>query len=351
MKKFLLRVTAVAVFVIPFLLISVIIDPYSVFHVKDVKINAIESNSNFVKTKYILSEKEKFNGFIFGSSRAGVIDPSGITDANYYNMYYSEGMPAEHIENLKTFVNKGVKVDEVLIVLDNIAPFVAPELHETQDIRRPYKNGQLDLVFLAHYLNPAKALKSTEIVSPFEEKLDNSQYYSKGWICHLESLDEEIERDPQAHAQKEVFKSAQWGDYFSYRGDEAIEELKTLIDYCNEKQIKTTVCVCPLYKETYLKSVENGYLDYLAQIAEITPFYSFTGLNSVTADPYYYYENSHYRRIVGDMMIDVMYNSSNNLPDVLKNQGFGAYIDSGNSEAYINALKLQVEAEKNEIQS
>lgn len=344
MKKLLLRLVIVAVFVVPFLSVSIICDQYSVFHFRNVKITQIESNSNYVKTKYILSEKEKFNAFIFGSSRAGSIDPKRINGINYYNMYYSEGMPAEHIENVKAFVNSGVEVDELLIVLDNISPFVDPEMHESQDIRRPYKNGQSDALFLAHYLNPAKTIKSFSIVSPFEERLDNSEYYSKGWICHLESRDEEIENDPQAHANKNIFTYPQWADYFTYRGDEAIAELKNLMDYCSENSIKTTVCVCPLYSETYLKSVENGYLDYLAQIAEVTPFYSFTGLNSITTDPYYYYENSHYRRIVGDMMIDVMYNNISD--EKLLSEGFGVYINEENSDLYIEALKGQIKNEE-----
>lgn len=262
-------------------------------------------------------------------------------------MYYSEGMPAEHIENLKTFVRKGVDVKEVLIVLDNIAPFVDPSMHAEQDIRRPYKDGQIDALFLAHYLNPAKAIKSTSIVSPFKPGYDNSEYYSKGWIAHLDDADRAIEDDPQAHVQKPTFDHGKWGEYFKYRGDEAIKELKVLVDFCNENGIKTTVCVCPLYKETYLKSVENGYLDYLAQIAEVTPFYSFTGLNSITENPYYFYENSHYRRMVGDMMIDTIYNANSELAD----EGFGVYVDSGNSNLYINALKAQSENEKNEIHS
>ena len=73
----------VAVVVLPFLSVSIIVDPYSVFHYTDVKITQIESNSNYIKTKYILSEETDFNAFILGSSRAGVLNPLRINSANF----------------------------------------------------------------------------------------------------------------------------------------------------------------------------------------------------------------------------------------------------------------------------
>ena len=67
--------------------VSMLIDPYNVFHWSRARDNGVEPNKNYVKTQYVLHHPEQYDTFIFGNSRVGSIDASGIGDP-CYNMYY-----------------------------------------------------------------------------------------------------------------------------------------------------------------------------------------------------------------------------------------------------------------------
>ena len=78
-------------------------DTFNVFHWKNIRFTSAEPNKNFVKTKYIIENPQKFNAFIFGSSRVGRLPPDLLpkdldgTPLRWYNMTYSEGIPESQI--------------------------------------------------------------------------------------------------------------------------------------------------------------------------------------------------------------------------------------------------------------
>ena len=69
--------------------VSIYIDPFNVFHPLDIKDNGVEPNKNFIKMTYILNNPDKFDTFIFGSSRVGNIHANNLWGEKAYNMTYS----------------------------------------------------------------------------------------------------------------------------------------------------------------------------------------------------------------------------------------------------------------------
>jgi hypothetical protein len=90
--------------------------------------------------------------------------------------------------------------------------------------------------------------------------------------------------------------------------------------------------------------VENGYLDFLYRLSDITEYYNFSGVNDVTTDNSLYWETSHYKMEVGDMIIDTIFN--NKTDEQLHEQGFGYYVTKDNRDALFTILKNQ-SGEKN----
>ena len=114
MRKFLLRccilvsvVSLICVFIIHY-------DTYNIFHWNNIRFTSAEPNKNFVKTKYIIRNPNKFNAYILGSSRIGNIPPALLPSQkdgkklHWYNMTYSQGLPSEHLLTLETFLKNGV---------------------------------------------------------------------------------------------------------------------------------------------------------------------------------------------------------------------------------------------------
>ena len=84
--KFLIFIALISLAVIP---VSVVIDPYNVFHVNEPRDNGIESNKGFIKTEYIRRNYDGIDGLVFGSSRAGFMDIEYLNELTGDRWFYS----------------------------------------------------------------------------------------------------------------------------------------------------------------------------------------------------------------------------------------------------------------------
>jgi hypothetical protein len=132
---------------------------------------------------------------------------------------------------------------------------------------------------------------------------------------------------------------AYWADYYEPRIDEAIEEIKMFKELCDRYDIELTVFTNPLYITTYERSVKKGYLDFLEKLAEITPFYNFSGYNRISVNSDYYFETSHFTPEAADIMIDIMQNGGDE--NEIWGQGFGYYVTPDSAEEWIKILRHQ----------
>ena len=139
MKIFLKKIAPFVFFILLLeIAIPILSDPYNVFHWRRIRDNGVEPNSNYIKMEYILHNPDKFDSFLFGSSRTGFIDVEKIPDGKWYNMSYSEGLPEEHLENLRELIANGIIPKNVMIGVDNISCLVDPSIHDKQFYRIPY---------------------------------------------------------------------------------------------------------------------------------------------------------------------------------------------------------------------
>lgn len=309
--------------------VSMSIDPYNVFHWKSARDNGVEPNKNYVKTQYVLHHPEQYDTFIFGNSRVGSIDASKIGNT-CYNMYYSEGLPAEHYENLKAFVAAGVDVKTVYLGIDDVSCFVDPAIHDDQLIRRPFRAEEPGIVFLADYLDPSVALQSLETIANYtgEEPGFRERLYSTGNYY----LDTDL--------TAESLELEEWPNYFAWYGEGAIEDIRELKNFCDTNEIELIVFVNPEYERRFDEAVEQGYLDFLKELAGFTGYYCFCGYNDITTDMANFHDISHYRQNVGDLMIQVMRGEDGGKTlQSLQAQGFGRYVTVANAEEVIENLK------------
>lgn len=280
------------------------LDPYGVIH-QDMDRQYIEPNQRWLKGHFLIDQHARFNAYIFGSSRAGKIDPRNIDDeGNWYNFSYSEGLPVQHTEDLKLLLDNGASIDRVIIGLDNISFYVDPIIHQAQAPRKPYKNWHepyLDYLFLA---------PDSEVKNEIErvKASSNKVHYD---IVHTGMPDASfrdrwVSNDKQKHCSQPKFNHATWAFYYQARVEQALEEIASLLELCKENRIEAIFYMGPMHHTTYMRQDQEAYFDFIRGLARLTAFYDFSGLNEITTDNYYYYETSHFRPIVGDMMTEAM---------------------------------------------
>lgn len=182
MKKF-IRKTALFVAVIAALTLipAYIIDPYNVMHWDNIRDNGVEPNKNYIKTKYILENPDKFEGYILGSSRVGSLHVEKITDEHLYNMTYSGGIPANHLETLQTFLDNDVTIKSIYMGVDNLSYTYTLAEYTGTPMRASYQELQNMDTFFNIYMNPKMALQSLGTILNKRPNPNISVFYTHGW--------------------------------------------------------------------------------------------------------------------------------------------------------------------------
>lgn len=343
MKKFLLKL---AIITLPFLMLALLnthYDTFNIFHWKNIRFTSAEPNKNFVKTQHIIHNPKKFNAFIFGSSRVRNIPQDFLPKEadgkplRWYNMTHSEGIPAEHLATIRTFLANSVNIDMILLGFDNIAMYASINQHETQLLRMPFQvYEESPMRFYVPYLKNKIAPQIIKEVGSYnvaKMKTETERFYE--WGGH--ESDFSLTENPQM----ERYEIGHLG-YSQKDAHKDIEEIATL---CSEHNIKLVLFTSPMYQTLYRNSVEDGYFDFLRAVAQKCEFYNFSALNNYTMNPQYYYEWSHYRPAFGLLVNKILFGTDEDRERIrldADDKLWGAKVNANNVEEIVDYLQRQI---------
>jgi hypothetical protein len=285
--------------------------------------------------RYVYNHPGRFDSFIFGNSRANNISPKNFTNGKYYNLYYSLGVPSEHLTDIKLLLRRGVNIKNILLCLDFSSYSVSEEGRNADMMRLPYTDDKMKL--LRTYIKYA---------FPIPDEKFKSQYYTfpptPFYIRMFETgqaentaVEKYIEENKQAHISDPKFLTPH--RYWVFFMDDAISRIDSIKNICREHKINLVVVMNPIHKVTYQATNLNNYCTFLKRVSEISDFYDFSGINRVTANNYFYYETSHFRPLIGDAMTNfIQYQKRiDTIPE------FGTYVTKQNIDERIAQLKNQ----------
>jgi hypothetical protein len=325
-------------------LLNYVIDPYGFFR-KDFSWQFIEPNSNFIKARYVTEHPERYDCFVFGSSRVNGIDVRKIPGYRCYNMTCNGGLPRNSYDKLRYMLEKGVKPRLLFIGLDEYSFRSDPDAQLNEPMRHPYPPvlGQSSLTFYLKYLF---CLHGQHIMGPaiqgFVAKIRGRsatavQYDVLGTgLIFSPEADRKIDLDPERHKTdpRILDGSSAAGEYM--KG--SIEDLTKLVGLVKASGIRTIFFINPPYTTRFLECGLAEFADFKRRLAALTDYYDFSGLNSVTTDPFNYYESSHYRFRAGDLMLARMLGDRTTPvpPD------FGVLVTAKNVDAHLARLSAAI---------
>jgi len=310
--------------------ININIDNYGIFRT-DFSKQIIEPNQNYDKMRFILSHKTKYDSFIFGSSRVGKIDPFKIKDGRYYNFTYADGLPQEHLKNIKILLKNGVKIKNILIGLDDFSYRLYPSEHYKSLLNMPYPSNIFEkLVFFSDYFirMPNKFTEKDVI-----QKLDYDITNSGRPIC--KDCDAKIDSNPLEYLNDKKFNVPTHKENKNVYLPETLASIKELVNICKKNNINLIIFINPIHKTSYLANNLDNFDKFKKDLAKITDYYDFSGLNKITTNNLMYYETSHYRVKVGDMIINKIYYSKDKSSNC---NSFGAYVTALNIDKHLSCF-------------
>ena len=333
--KFVLKFGIFAVIVLGFfIVINTTIDPYNIFHYEYPRNNGIEANKNFIKTRYLLNHKDEFDSLLFGSSRAGFTDVEALPDGKYYNLCSSEAVPYEHVRLLKILIKHGFVPKNVTVMMDDISCFVDPSIHDQMLYRIPYPDDTISSWF-DFYVKYCDILTTWEAYREVKDYVPEDGDYTERF---RRSGSERLTVPSSFHDENEV---GYWADYYELRTDAVMADIRELKQICAEYDINLRIMTNPLYFKTYQRDIENGYIDFLYELAGEVDYWNFSSFSDITLNEHNYYETSHFIPAVSDMMMDAVYNGK--VDQGLWNQGFGVKVSADNRDEFIYFLKYQAQ--------
>lgn len=336
MKKFSIGLLLLMLLPLPLIAIyNVQADSSGIFR-RDYECICYEPNQHFIKVRHLLENPTKYDALIFGSSRVGNIHTEKLTTGrNYYNMTYSEGLPSEWLADIRLLIAHGIVPREIMLGVDDFSFRVDPRIHETQRLRIPYQENNLK-TYMAYLLRNPEPM--------FFKKLSDCRASGEGNTYDIEAsgtvlhdfVDKRIEMDPDRHRKDERFLTP-----CHYKGEriaETIASLQAIKDLADNYGIKLIVFFNPIHHITYLDNNMAELNEFKRELAAVTDYYDFSGLNAITTDSYYYYETSHYRPLVGDMILARIFGESQ-----LADTDFGYYVTAKNVDEHLARLMAELD--------
>lgn len=321
------------------------IDAYGIFRT-DYSRQFHEPNQQVAKINFLVKNPKKYDSFVFGSSRALFIDNRKITNGTYYNMACSEAVPEEHLKNIKFLLNNNVTIRNLVIGLDDFSYEVDPHKHDNDLLRQlhPAITGKDLEIFYAQYFLKTNRLFSTVKAYITHNYLNRGSLKENGVFFDIgntgrmlvKAWEEKISKDPGKHVKDKKFeKPTHYDGDFLNNTLSSIQEITAL---SKKNGINLVFFINPVHKTTYLDADKSRFIKFKRELAGLTSYYDFSGLNSITTNNLYYHETSHYREMVGDMMLRKMFG----YPTVTVPQDFGVLVTPRNIDDHLARLRQEI---------
>lgn len=300
-------------------------------------------NDRYAKVAYILNNKDKYNTFLWGSSRSQKMNPL-ILDIKSYNMAAPAGMPEDCLQNLKIFINNGIKVKNVYLGVDNFSykmnylekinntiytPYSENKLSNIKYlIKVAVKNPDIDKIKISIGLSDSKRYKSVE-----------DYIITTGQIKLAKYIDDDIEKSINKYVFDDKFNKPFYEDDKNEHIDSTISTIKEIKQICDANDINLVVFFNPVHITSYLKDDIEISNRFKKGLANITDFYDFNYINFITVNNYFWYETSHPRYFVCDWQLKVITNQyDEKIP-----KDFGHLVTKKNVDYYCNKYKIDKE--------
>ena len=324
MSKFFIKLF---VFALPLLLalawFNLYLDPINVVKMEEGP-RPMDPDQRFLKLKFLCENPSKYKSFIWGSSRAGKIDVQKSLDTKWYNLSSSQSLLGEWVEDMQYLYSQGIRPDTMIFALDDFTFILDKTQHDNKWIYQPYRDSFLwQAWFYGHiWLAQPVAERLDKLWNTSVKNSVSYDLYHSGVIRVPTHVDKGIEADSVLHNKHKTFKVPRTYDAKAF---EIQNDIFTLIDqintFCTQHKIVALWVFNPIHQKTLLNHDQTKFAELKLNLQKRISYWDFSGLNSVTQNNYFWYETSHPRPIVGNWILNRMFQKADStLP-----QDFGVY--------------------------
>lgn len=322
-------------------LFNILIDPFGVFGdpIIDWYSYNMTNNPRAAKIAYLDKNEnyKKYDSYMIGCSSTSsfsVEDLNHYLGGSFYNMIMY-GADMLDVEQTCEYVIKEYDAKNIVvnIFLSNGTKYNLEEDPITRSMHEKL-NGESKLSFYGRYLflNPQYSLaklkalkKDSYLTQSFDVFNVETGAYDKK-VRDVEAIST-LERYYEAYP---VFKNYPQESLEMTEIDTTIASIKRIKEMCIENDVNLMFVMAPAYDE-YVKYFRKEQVEeFYKKIAEVTDFWDFT-TSSLTNDPRFFYDETHFRNSMGKMAIAKIADSK----DTYYPEDIGEYVTKENVDEHL----------------
>jgi hypothetical protein len=263
--------------------------PYPIFDIINLRIN---------KFNYLEKNYNQYDSYLIGGSRALVYRETDLNRYTNNNFYNYAGIRSDIYDSLIAirYLLKRQQVKMIIIQIGVDDLYLYSENNENLLQRSHYK-----LIEENRYIYYFKYIFSFDLIKTVSNYISlkflniNKINTSPDEFYLYTKFEELIKEDPSKFFNGQFSKNLyiKLPEYKKNKIKQNIEALREIKKLTEESNTQLIIITAPLNHFMYHKIKKEDLELYLNQIKEITPFWNFTTLNSITLDNTNYYDYSH----------------------------------------------------------
>lgn len=319
---------------------NVLVDPFGIFG--DSLFNwyayNMTQNPRAAKIVYLDKNHVNYDSYIIGCSKTGSYSTEILNEyyngARFYNMLMYGGDMYD-IELTAKYILDNYKVKNIVINMgleetvryDTQADEMKGNLHAKVD-------GSSQLAYYSKYIFANPSYSINKITSWLEDEylvnendvfVPESGTYDKSVrdVERISGLDEFLSVYPS-------FKTVLKKERLDAK-DDCLGSIQRIKKMCDENDASFMLIISPIF-HTEMDVYDKDQLEqFLTSLSQITDYWDFSGYNSISFEPRYFYDPYHFRNAVGDMALARIFgDDSKYVPE-----DFGQYVTAENIETHL----------------
>lgn len=257
-------------------------------------------NDRYVKMEHILANKDKYDGFLFGTSRVKTMDTT-ILGNGVYNLGCDHSTPEEWLYMLKILLESNVKIKEIYIGVDDW--FYKDRASEFKNApgRQLYSTS-----FYERVIYKCKVLLRVpdrdDIKRIFKSKLrTHGLELSKNGVSKSSpEILNNINANLEEYVKDSRFLIPSYIDDIAKQEPIAITQIKEMKRLCDERNIKFAVFFNTVHATSYMRDDFELMKKAKRDLVMITTYYDFSGLHFISKNNRFWFETSHFLPYIAD---------------------------------------------------
>ena len=325
--------------VIAIVILNIKEDPFGAFGDDWYSYNETK-NPRVAKVTYLKKNHDKYDSYIIGCSSTSsypVEDLNRYMDADFYNMIMY-GADMHDVEETVYYLAENYTVNNLVlnVYIDNGFEYdfepdrITGSMHA--DVSKTSK-----LKFYAKYafVNPrysfdkiSSRAKDGYLPDVFDVFCEETGAYDKRKrdAEHISDLEDYYEKYP-------AFADYPFSEHTLTKITETSESIGRIKQFCDDKGIRLIVMNAPVYCDYFKGISSEDVKSFYKAIADKVDFWDFS-ISSVSTEPRYFYDETHFRNDVGSMALARIFGDSS----IYIPEDFGFLVTKENAQEYVESI-------------